>query len=270
MPTTPTGMYWESRGSEDAPPVLLIEGFTGQLIGWREAFCDLLAAADLRVLRMDNRDIGRSRHEPVPSAYTIADMANDVVDVVTDAGLSQVTLVGQSMGGMIAQHTALDHPDIVAGAVLFYTTPTLADITPDVLAAEPAQPTTREEAIAAFLEGDSGTTSPAYGYDNAWKRELAGRMWDRDPSWAGIRNQREAIRRLKDLQPRLSELTIPVSLIHGRDDALISPRGSLRIAEHVPRSELHLYPGMGHEIAPALWPDYVNIIARTTQKANEH
>ncbi|BCW33865.1 hypothetical protein NtRootD5_41960 (plasmid) [Arthrobacter sp. NtRootD5] len=44
MPTTPSGIYWESQGPVAAPAVLLIEGYTGQLIGWRDAFCDLLLA----------------------------------------------------------------------------------------------------------------------------------------------------------------------------------------------------------------------------------
>ncbi|BCW86642.1 hydrolase (plasmid) [Arthrobacter sp. NicSoilE8] len=260
MPTTPSGIYWESQGPVAAPAVLLIEGYTGQLIGWRDAFCDLLLAQGLRVLRMDNRDVGLSRRED--GNYMIADMADDVVDVIADADLGKITIVGQSMGGLIAQHTALGYPNMVTGLVLFYTTPVLDDIDPGILTAEIPRPQHREDAIASFLEGDRATASPAWGYDEAWKRELAGRMFDRAPDRSGLSRQRNAVALLPDLRPRLTELTMPVALIHGRDDALIRARGSLRIAEVVPQAELHLYPGMGHEIAPALWDEFVAIITR--------
>jgi len=260
MPTTPSGIYWESRGTVTAPAVLLIEGYTGQLIGWREGFCDLLLAQGLRVLRMDNRDVGLSRRED--ENYMIADMADDVVDVIADAALGKVTIVGQSMGGLIAQHTALEYPDVVTGLVLFYTTPVIDDIDPGVFSAEIPLPRNRQDAIAAFLEGDRSTASPAWGYDETWKRKLASLMFDRAPDHSGLHRQRTAVAQLPDLRPRLADLTMPVALIHGRDDALIKPRGSERITELVPHAEMHLYPGMGHEVAPALWEDFAGIITR--------
>lgn len=260
MPTTSSGMYWDTRGPAHAPAVLLLEGHTAQLIGWREEFCDLLVTRGLHVLRMDNRDVGLSRHEQAP--YEIADMAGDVRDVIDDAGLERVTIVGQSMGGLIAQHVALDYPESVAGLVLFYTTSEIRDIDPLVLATEIRIPESREDAVAAFLSGDRATTSPAWGYDEEWKRELADRMFDRDPDRSGLRYQQAAIAGMPDITVRLERLEIPVALIHGRADATIAPRGSERIAEHIPQAELHLYPGMGHEIAPALWDDFARIIAR--------
>ena len=254
-------MYWDTRGPVDAPAILLLEGHTAQLIGWRDEFCDRFVARGFRVLRMDNRDAGLSRHEKAP--YEIADMADDVIDVLNDAELSQATIVGQSMGGMIAQHVALHYPDRVNGLVLFYTTPDISDIDPEILATEIAVSHTREEAIAAFLEGDRSTASPAWGYDEDFKRDLAGRMFDRDPDPSGFQYQRAAIAAMPDLTPRLGKLQMPVALIHGRADAQIAPRGSERIAAHVRHAELHLYPGMGHEIAPALCDDFERIIIRT-------
>jgi pimeloyl-ACP methyl ester carboxylesterase len=88
-------------------------------------------------------------------------------------------------------------------------------------------------------------------------------MFDRDPDRSGFQYQRAAVASMPDLTPRLGELHMPVAVIHGRDDAQIGPRGSERIAAHVPHAELHLYPGMGHEIAPALWDDFARIITRT-------
>ncbi|MBE7955406.1 alpha/beta hydrolase [Microbacterium sp. R1] len=260
MPVTPSGLFWDSRGPKDAPAVLLIEGHTAQMIGWREPFCDALARRGLRVLRMDNRDAGFSRHEL--GGYDLRDMADDVRDVISDAGVTQATLVGQSMGGMIAQHTALRYPDVVAGLVLFYTTPNIVDIHPDILTSQVALVENREDAVEAFLDGDRATASPAWGYDEAFKRELANRMYDRDPSRRGYQNQRDAIARMPDLTQDLQQVAVPTAIIHGRADAMISPRGSERIAQSIAHSELHLYPGMGHEVAPALWDDFEMIISR--------
>ncbi|WP_455835588.1 alpha/beta fold hydrolase, partial [Pseudarthrobacter siccitolerans] len=229
MPTTPTGIYWESQGPGDGHPVLLLEGYTGQLIGWREEFCAMLTARGLQVLRMDNRDVGLSRHEPEGATYTIADMADDVRDVIYSAQISRATIVGQSMGGMIAQLVGLNHPDVVAGLVLFYTTPSITDINENVFESQIVVPQTREEAIEVFMAGNRDTASPAYTYDEPGQRLLAGHMYDRDPDQSGLSRQREAIRQMPDLTERLQELKVPVALIHGKDDALISHRGSLRL-----------------------------------------
>ncbi|BCW86514.1 alpha/beta hydrolase (plasmid) [Arthrobacter sp. NicSoilE8] len=215
---------------------------------------------------MDNRDIGLSRHEQPGTTYTLADMADDVREVIDAAGIGPATIVGQSMGGLIAQHVALNHPDVVAALVLFYTTPTIRDITEDVFNAEILAPQTRAEAIEVFIEGNRTTVSPAYGYDEVGQRLLAWRMWDRDQDQSGIPRQREAIRHMPDLTGRLPEIDVPVALIHGQDDVLISHQGALRLWDSLPQAELHLYPGMGHEITRALWPDFAAIITRTTQR----
>ncbi|XAZ30115.1 alpha/beta fold hydrolase [Paenarthrobacter ureafaciens] len=269
MPTTTTGIYWESQGPSDGDPVLLLEGYTGQLIGWRDEFCSILTGKGLLVLRMDNRDVGLSRHEPEGATYTIADMANDVREVIDSAQISQVTIVGQSMGGLIAQHLALNHPKVVAGLVLFYTTPIISDISATVFQSEIVNPQTREEAIESFMAGNRDTASPAYTYDEPGQRRLASHMYDRDPDHSGLPRQREAIRHMPDLTERLPELRVPVALIHGKDDALISHRGSLRLSEQIPQAELHLYPGLGHEIARPLWNDFASIIARTVLRASK-
>lgn len=268
MPTTPTGIYWESQGPGDGHPVLLLEGYTGQLIGWRDGFCAMLTGKGLRVLRMDNRDVGLSRHEPDGTTYTIADMADDVKEVIESAKINRATIVGQSMGGLIAQHLALNHPDVVAGLVLFYTTPTIIDINENVFQSEIVIPQTREEAIEIFMAGNRDTASTAYTYDEPGQRRLASHMYDRDPEQTGLPRQREAIRHMPDLTERLAEVSAPVALIHGQDDVLISHRGSLRLWAQIPQAELHLYPGLGHEIARPLWTDFAGIIARTVLRAS--
>jgi len=171
------------------------------------------------------------------------------------------------MGGLIAQHVALNHPDRVAGLALFYTTPNITDVSEGVFQGEVVIPQTHAEAIEVFLAGSKDTASPAYAYDEEAQRLLASQMYHRNPDQSGVPRQRNAVRQMPDLSCRLSKITVPVALIHGRDDALISAQGSLRIAEQVPQAELHLYPGLGHEIARPLWPDFMAIIERTVKRA---
>ena len=99
-------MYFETMGPADGKPVLLIQGYTAQMIGWRDGFCQQLAARGLRVIRFDNRDVGLSDKCGGPfdldGGYTLHDMAADGLRVLDALDLPHAHVVGQSMGGMIA------------------------------------------------------------------------------------------------------------------------------------------------------------------------
>ncbi len=118
-------MTYESFGDPADPPVLLIMGGNAQMIHWPAGFCSELIARGLHVIRFDNRDAGRSTHfrdaaEPdflaayagdfSSVSYTLADMADDTVGLLDVLGIGSAHLVGQSMGGMIAQAIAIEHP----------------------------------------------------------------------------------------------------------------------------------------------------------------
>src|SRR3984957_678619 len=121
---------YESFGRESDPLILLIMGFGAQLIFWPDPLCEGLAAKRFRVVRFDNRDVGKSTHlagqsAPDPRAlfaevmagrhphvpYTLNDMANDVVGLMDALGARHAHIVGASMGGMIAQLVAINHPE---------------------------------------------------------------------------------------------------------------------------------------------------------------
>ena len=127
MPTaTANGITieYETFGDPAAPPVLLIMGFAGQLTLWDPGFCADLADAGFYVIRYDNRDVGLSTWlddtgEPdllallggdASAPYSIADMAADAAGLLDALGLDAAHIVGVSMGGMIAQAFAIDHP----------------------------------------------------------------------------------------------------------------------------------------------------------------
>jgi pimeloyl-ACP methyl ester carboxylesterase len=104
-------IYYETRGPRDGIPILLVQGFTWQLIGWREGFCQTLVDRGALVILYDNRDVGLSQKFGGPNdydgGYSLADMASDGFAVLDDLGLESAHVVGASMGGMIAQIMAL-------------------------------------------------------------------------------------------------------------------------------------------------------------------
>ena len=122
MPTARSGdvsLYYESTG-DGPPPVLLIMGLGMNATGWWRTIPEL-AGAGLRVLAFDNRGVGRSDSAPGP--YTIAMMADDAVAILDAAGIDRAHVYGISLGGMIAQAVALEHPDRLERLVLGATTP---------------------------------------------------------------------------------------------------------------------------------------------------
>ena len=122
-------LTYDTFGDATAPPVVLIMGLASQMIAWDDEFCGALAARGFRVIRFDNRDIGLStrleglgvpdvqqflmRHftgQAPKAAYTLGDMARDVVGLLDALGIDTAHVVGASMGGAIAQTLAIDHP----------------------------------------------------------------------------------------------------------------------------------------------------------------
>ena len=118
---------YETFGDPADPAVLLVMGLGSQMINWPEELCERLAAAGLHVIRFDNRDAGRSTvlgEVPAPEfrrvaageaepPYPLSDMAADAVGLLDHLGVERAHLVGASLGGMIAQRVAIDHPDRV-------------------------------------------------------------------------------------------------------------------------------------------------------------
>ncbi|MDP1876269.1 MAG: alpha/beta hydrolase [Actinomycetota bacterium] len=261
---------WDSVGRPDATPMLLIEGLGAQLVGWRDEFCELLAACGFRVVRFDNRDAGLSQKFPL-GGYTLLDMARDVEELLDGLGISQAHVVGQSMGGMIGQIFAINFPERVLSLTMCYTAPSDAYILPgrrsiDGLLKAP-RATTREEAIELFVESESDVRSTAYPFDVQWVREKGGLMWDRCYAPDGIARQRQAIAGGFDTLPQLPDLTCPTLVIHGSDDRLIEPAGSEAIHDAIPGSELIIFDGMGHELPKELWPEIVDAIATNALRA---
>ena len=258
---------YETFGSEQQPPLVLIEGLSAHLLGWRDELCQLLAES-FWVVRFDNRDVGLSTHYPDVD-YAIEDLADDVVELLDHLGVTSAHVVGQSMGGMVAQLLALRHPDRVASLALIYTTASIEHLRiegrpgPSDGAVPPAD---RDEAIEAYVAQEREGASTAYEFDESWKRTLGGLMWDRGLDPYGVERQTRAVLAHHVDLAELSRIEVPTLVVHGTDDPLIDHRASVELHEAIPDSELWLVDGLGHEVARDIWPELVERIRKNAER----
>ncbi|MFV0309687.1 MAG: alpha/beta fold hydrolase [Desertimonas sp.] len=272
---------YDTFGSPSDPTLLLVMGFTAQLIAWDEEFCQRLASRGRHVVRFDNRDCGLSTHldgqqvnpmavmqallngEPAPPVpYDLSDMANDAFGLLDALGIEQAHILGASMGGMIVQTMAIERPERVLSLVSVMSSPgdpRTGKPTPearDVLLAPP--PTERAAAIEAAAAA-AVWASRRY-VDPAKLRDRAARSFDRAHYPEGAPRQLAAIYASGDRSEQLRRLTVPTLVIHGRDDTLIQPDGATMTAEAIPEANLLLLAHMGHDLPQPLWPVIVDAV----------
>jgi pimeloyl-ACP methyl ester carboxylesterase len=271
---TPDGavIHYDERGPADGPAVLLIEGLGAHMLGWRAGFCDFFAEAGYRVLRFDNRDVGLSQKYPSQS-YALAEMADDAHYLLEVLDLAPAHIVGQSMGGMVAQHLVLRHPGDVASLMLLYTAASGRHVAGasrsiDSLRLAP-RATSREEAIEYHIRLERVCASRDYSFDEAWKRELGGLMWDRCYDPDGVVRQREAVSGHAIDLADLAAITIPTLIIHGTSDNLISHEAARELHATIAGSELWLVEGLGHDLPRELWPELTRRIIGNARRWRE-
>ena len=249
-----------------------MNGLGSQMTRWPEEFCNLLVARGYRAIRFDNRDTGLSNWPE--EAYTLADMGRDAMAVLDAAGVQQAHIAGVSMGGMIVQRIAIDHPDRVLSLTSIMSAPgargTLAS-TPEaaaVLNVAPPNPKADFEAFVAHQMRNGRTIgSPAYPWTDAELRQRVEAEYRRAFNPAGVVRQRAAIGADGDRTPELQKLDVPTVVLHGTDDPLVQPIGGETTAAAIPGAELRMIPGMGHDLPPALYDTFVDAILSAVARA---
>ncbi len=248
-------IYFETFGDPRDPTLVLINGLSNQCIHYRPELVARFVEAGFRVVRFDNRDVGLSSDGP--EGYTLSDMAGDVVAVVDHLGAERVHVFGVSLGGMIAQTFAIDHPDRCASLISVMSTtgdPDVGRPTEEAraLLLTPGA-TDRDVAIAAHLAGQRVWGSPGH-VDEELQARIAGEAFDRACRPEGVARQYQAARRDGSRSDRLSEVKVPTLIIHGTADTLIDISGGRRTAEVVPGSRFVAVEGMGHDYPQVFWP----------------
>lgn len=245
-------------------PLLLVMGLGAQMIAWEDQMCRDLAEAGFFVIRYDNRDVGLSTHvdDDPPSLfemirrrgnpYTISDMAQDGLGLLDELGIEQAHVVGQSMGGFIAQTMAIEAPKRLATLTLIMTSTGSRQVgkpSAKVIARMARKPTvtTRDEVIEDAVIGAELVGSPGL-VDAPARAELAGREFDRSYDPAGMQRQLAAIMSQPDRTPALRRLRLPTTVIHGLADPLVAPSGGLALARAIPASRFIGLHGLGHDL----------------------
>lgn len=265
-------LEYETFGDGQAETILLVNGLGSQMTRWPEAFCARLVERGYRAIRYDNRDTGLSSWPA--EAYTLADMARDGMAVLDAVGVARVHIAGVSMGGMIVQRMAIDHP----GRVLSMTSimsatgaPGTLSSTPEAMAVLNDPPPDPKADFAAFLDNavKNAVTigSPGYPWPEGALRARAEAEYRRAFNPPGVARQRGAIMADGDRTAALASLKIPVVVLHGEDDPLVQPVGGRATAQAIPGAELRMIPGMGHDLPPALYDLFVDAICAAASRA---
>ncbi len=275
---------YEEMGSTDASVMLLIMGLGMQLIAWPEPFCEGLAAHGFRIVRFDNRDIGLSTRMPsvgplastgmmaraflglpVRPPYTLDDMARDTVGLMDALGIRQAHVVGASMGGMIAQIVAIDHPERVRSLTSIMSTTGNRDLPgPNgnvrraLLRPRPRDKVTAVERSLEMFRLIGGGYYPPTEAELRARVERAIRRSFRPDSFG---RQLIAIQAAPSRARKLRAVRAPTLVLHGTHDPLVPLAGGEDTAANIPGARLRVIPGMGHSLPEALIPLLVDEIA---------
>jgi pimeloyl-ACP methyl ester carboxylesterase len=282
---------YEIFGDPNAEPMLLIMGLGAQMIHWDDDFCRQLAARGFRVIRFDNRDIGKSSKLsggkrltplellkmrflkiPVAAPYKIRDMAEDVVGLMDALHVKSAHLVGASMGGMIAQEVAILFPQRVRSLTSIMSTTGDPKVPPPsreasaLLMAPP--PATKEEYFERFAQTWKVLRVGSFPEDEALDRSRAERTYERGLNPAGVGRQLRAILASGSRKERLASVKVPTLVIHGTVDPLVRPEGGKFTAAAIPGAKLLMIEGMGHALPIPMWPQIIDAIDKHAHAAS--
>jgi pimeloyl-ACP methyl ester carboxylesterase len=278
---------FEDLGGAGGDPLLLIMGLAVSRFWWPRGLVDELVRRGFHVVAYDQRDAGESTHFPDAgtaspiaavlrrrsAAYSAEDMTDDAVAVLDALGWESAHLFGHSMGGQLAQRTALRHP----GRVRSITSS--ASLPSDVgrlgagryvhlgLVARLARmkfPEGREGDIALAVAATRAIASPDYPFDE----EAVRRMAERDQV-SGVRDTAAQSRQAgaKWHGGRLSQLRVPALVLHGAADPLLRPAAARRTAAAINGARLIILPGVGHYLPADVYPPIADEIRALADRA---
>jgi pimeloyl-ACP methyl ester carboxylesterase len=269
-------IWYEIIGERSEPVVMLIAG--GGAIGRTRSddFCEKLVAGGRCVVRFDNRDVGRSQlFEKADVSYTLLDMANDTVGLLDALDFERVHLAGTSMGGMISQTVAIEHPGRVITLTSIMST-TGKDYDPLAAMSAPIREfvtvgrigKSREEQIEEEIHFWRMLSGPRLPFDEDWWRKEISKWFDHGWDPKAVQGHVTAIQNSPPREEALRKLTIPTLVIHGTEDPVVPFHFGEATARVIPNAKLVAIDGMGHTISPPIFDQVVSAILAHTGEGN--
>lgn len=258
MPRAANGtieLEYETFGPSGDPALICIPGLGSQLLAYPTELCEAFVDRGFFVIRMDNRDAGLS--SMTSDSYTLDDMADDVIAVLDDARVARAVVLGVSMGGMIAQATAIGHPDRTRAMVSIMSTTGEVDVGNPTLEAWDALTAPPADSIEAQIEADIAASriwSNPDWFDPETLRAYLAAGYERAWNPGAAQRQINAIMASGDRVAGLRGLAMPTLVVHGGRDTLIDPSGGRRTAELVAGAQYLLIEEMSHDFVPQAWP----------------
>lgn len=270
-------------------PLVLIMGIGAQRVLWDDDLCELFAGRGFCVVRFDHRDIGESSRIDAPpphpggallrrlfgvridAPYTLSDMAGDVAGLIDALGFGAAHIVGASLGGMVGQHLAIEHPARVRSLTSIMSSPGARRYLPEPRALRALfrpQPATAEEAgeqTASVFRALGGTAWPI---DADRLRHAGALSFQRGTSPQGFLRHFSAVLASGDRRPRLRDVHVPTLVIHGSADPMFPLRAGRDLAQLMPDATWLPIAGMGHGMPAALWPTIVSAVTRHAERAD--
>ena len=278
-------LCYQTFGSADADPLLLVMGLGGPMTWWDERLCRMLADEGFYVIRFDNRDIGRSSRIDGPvsmgrltraflglsvrTAYTLDDMAADALALLDHLRIEAAHVWGVSMGGMIAQTMAVTHPERVLTLTSMMSTTGARSVGfqhPSLLPTFLSRSGDRDGYIEASVRTWRIIGSPGFPSTEDVVRRRAAETFDRGVSAAATGRQMLAVLTQPNRTRDLGRITVPTLVVHGLSDRMVHVSGGRATSLAIPRSDLLLIDGLGHDIPEDLWPTLVRAVRRNADR----
>lgn len=279
-------LYYQTQGNPNHPCIILIMGIGGQLTAWPLSFIQGLVDKGFYVVTFDNRDSGLSHSydqlktpsiqeviqakqqgKPISLAYTLDDMASDVIALMDECQIKKAHILGISMGGIIAQLVAIHYPERVLRLICMASS-----------SGDPSLPPAKKEVLEFFSSSlNGGSTSDEesinkklqlfklYEHPDFFNEEKARNQltlaFKRSNNAAGFGRLLLAMMCAEPRTEKLKKLTIPALIIHGDYDAVFPIEHGKQLAEIIPQAHLAIIEKMGHGISEALCEKVVELIA---------
>jgi pimeloyl-ACP methyl ester carboxylesterase len=279
-------LEYEVHGSGE--PLLLIMGLGGQMVSWPSGFITGLSDRGFQVIVFDNRDIGLSSKMVSPpmtnrqmmaailapsrvsTEYYLSDMAHDSVGLLDHLGFDSAHIVGISMGGMIAQTIAMEHPLRARSLCSIMSTtgsrrvgrmdPRLLTKLPKLTSGSKETYVAREIEVFRLISGST--------FDESETRATATACVERSYCPDGVRRQAAAIFGSPDRTEKLGMLSVPTLVVHGLEDTLVQPSGGIATARAIPGSRLLMFPDMGHNLPKHRWSELFDALQTNCRRAS--